>query len=178
MRPFGYVSSFLQPEHFCEPLHAKLFEIIADLITASKIANPITLKAYLPPDIKKLKIGGLTIYQYLARLSAEATTVINAANYARGIIDLARRRRIIEIADGLKDAALADDDPELPAKARDAFADIAKTAIGASQRLRLTPFRDILLSTAPAQVVCGIIPRAGLVIVWGPPKMRQELLGV
>jgi hypothetical protein len=170
---YSYIT-FLEPQHFYESLHGKLFEISADLIKVGKIANPITLKSHLPPEIKKLKISGLSIYQYLARLSADATTVVNAPDYARGIVDLARRRRIIEIAEDLKDAALADDDPQLPAKARDAFADIAKAAAGASQRFRLTAFSEIYLGTTPAQLVHGIIPRAGLVIVWGPPKCGKS----
>jgi len=171
---FHFVSSLLRPEHFYEPLHGKLFEIIAEFITAGKVANPVTIKAHLPPEIKKLKIGRLTIYQYLAHLSAEATTVINAADYARGIVDLARRRMIIETAEDLAAAALADDDPGLAAKARDAFGEIAKAATGASQRFRLTPFREIQLSSASPFVVHGIVPRAGLVIVWGPPKCGKS----
>src|SRR5206468_4933357 len=65
---FQHVSSFLRPEHFYEPLHGKLFEITAGLIAADKVANPVTLKDYLPPEIKKLKIGRLTVNQYLAHL--------------------------------------------------------------------------------------------------------------
>jgi hypothetical protein len=167
-------SSFLGAQHFFEPLHGKLFEIAAGLIAGGKVANPVTLKAYLPAEIKKLKISGLSVYQYLARLAAEATTVINVPDYARGIVDLARRRRIVEIAEDLRDAAFTDDDPELPAKARDAFGEIAKAATGAAQRFRLTPFREILLSTASVHLVHGIIPRGGLVIVWGPPKCGKS----
>ena len=45
-------------------------------IRAGKAATPVTLKTYLPAD---LDIAGITLSQYLARLAAEATTVINAA---------------------------------------------------------------------------------------------------
>ena len=40
-----------------------------------KVATPVTLKTFLPADID---IGGMTVGQYLARLAAEATTIINA----------------------------------------------------------------------------------------------------
>jgi hypothetical protein len=171
---FHRVSSFLLPKHFHEPLHGKLFEVVAELISAGRVANPLTLKGHLPPEIKKLKIGGLTIYHYLARLSADATTVINAPDYARGIVELARRRRIIEAAEDIAAAALANEDAELAVKARDAFGEIAKAATGVSQRFRLTPFREITLTAGSAFVVYGIIPCGGLVIVWGPPKCGKS----
>jgi hypothetical protein len=166
--------TFLQPDDFHEGLHGKLFGIIAELITGGKIANPVTLKDYLSPELKNLKIGRLSIYQYLARLSADATTVVGAPDYARGIADLARRRRVIEIAEDLRDAALVSDDPLLPSKARDAFGEIAKAATGAAQRFRLTPFREIQLGTTSPFLVHGIVPRAGLVIVWGAPKCGKS----
>ena len=46
---------------------------------AGKLATPMTLKTFLPPDID---IAGLTVSQYLARLAAEATTIINAETTA------------------------------------------------------------------------------------------------
>jgi len=44
----------------------------------------------------------------------------------------------------------------------------------APPRFKLVPFRNILLSTAPAYLVKGIIPSAGMVIVWGPPKCGKS----
>jgi hypothetical protein len=37
-------------------------------------------------------------------------------------------------------------------------------------RFKLKPFTSITVSTAPNYLVKGILPRAGLVVVWGPPK--------
>src|SRR6266571_4913916 len=89
---FYRVSDFLEPQHFYEPIHKRLFELTGSLIRAGKIATPITLKTFLPSD---LEIAGLTASQYLARLAAEATTVINASDYGRTIYDLAIRRSLI-----------------------------------------------------------------------------------
>src|SRR4030088_654856 len=72
---FYRVSDFLEPVHFFEPLHQQLYELASNLIRAGKIATPVTLKTFLPSDVD---IGGLNASQYLARLAAEATTVINA----------------------------------------------------------------------------------------------------
>lgn len=35
---------------------------------------------------------------------------------------------------------------------------------------RLVPFNDIKLRTAPNYLVKGLVPREGLVVIWGPPK--------
>ncbi|HRO01719.1 MAG TPA: DnaB-like helicase N-terminal domain-containing protein, partial [Nitrobacter sp.] len=99
---FYNVSDFLKPDHFFEPLHTSIFEIASGLIGANKIATPITIKTFLPAN---LDIGGLSASQYLARLAAEATTVINAGDYGRTIYDLALRRELINIADDMRNAA-------------------------------------------------------------------------
>ena len=96
------VSDFLEPTHFFEPIHQKVFEVAASLIRIGKTATPITLKTFLPPDID---IAGLTVSQYLARLAAEATTVINASDYGRNIYDLAIRRSLIGIGEAMVNTA-------------------------------------------------------------------------
>src|SRR5258708_2663832 len=93
---FYRVSDFLKPEHFFEPLHQKIFKDIAALVRVSKSATPITLKTFMPAD---LDVAGMNASQYLARVAAEATTVINAADYGRIIYDLALRRSLIGVVD-------------------------------------------------------------------------------
>src|SRR6516164_7240098 len=99
---FYRVSDFLEPRHFFEPIHQKVYEVTASLVRVGKTATPITLKTFLPPDID---VAGLTVSQYLARLAAEATTVINAADYGRTIYDLALRRALIGIGEDLVNTA-------------------------------------------------------------------------
>ena len=99
---FYRVSDFLEPRHFFEPSHQKIYEVTSGLIRAGKIATPVTLKTFLPTDAD---IAGLTPAQYLARLAAEATTVINAADYGRTIYDLATRRDLIRIGEDLVNVA-------------------------------------------------------------------------
>ncbi len=95
------VSDFLVPEHFFEELHRKIFEVASALVKAGKVATPITLKTFLGDS----DLGGLTVSQYLARLAAEATTVINAEDYGRTIYDLAVRRRLIGIGEDMVNVA-------------------------------------------------------------------------
>jgi replicative DNA helicase len=99
---FYRVSDFLEPRHFFEPIHQKIYEVVAGLIRAGKIATPVTLKTFLPAEAD---IAGLNPAQYLARLAAEATTVINAVDYGRTIYDLATRRDLIRIGEDLVNVA-------------------------------------------------------------------------
>ena len=98
---FDRVSDFLQPEHFSEELHRRIYEIAAQLIRAGKVATPVTLKTFLGDH----DLGGITAPQYLARLAAEATTIINAADYGRTVYDLAIRRSLIGIGEEIVNAA-------------------------------------------------------------------------
>ena len=99
---FYRVSDFLEPEHFFEPLHQKIYKDVGALVRAGKAATPITLKTFLPAD---LDIAGLNGSQYLARLATEATTVINAGDYGRTIYDLSLRRALIGIGEAMVNVA-------------------------------------------------------------------------
>ena len=99
---FYRVSDFLEATHFFEPVHRKIFQVAGELIRANKIANPVTLKTFLPAD---LAIGEITLSQYLARLAAEATTIINAEDYGRSVYDLALRRALIGIGEDMVNVA-------------------------------------------------------------------------
>ena len=96
------VSDFLEPGHFFEPIHQQIFDIARSLVRTGKVASPVTLKTYLAADID---IAGLSVTQYLARLAAEATTIINAADYGRTIYDLAIRRDLIQIGEEMVNVA-------------------------------------------------------------------------
>jgi replicative DNA helicase len=99
---FYRVSDFLKPEHFYEPVHQLIFETAASLVRAGKVATPITLKTFLPAETE---LGGMTVGQYLARLAAEATTIINAHDYGRTVYDLAQRRDLIRIGEDMVNVA-------------------------------------------------------------------------
>ncbi len=98
---FDRVSDFLKPEHFSEEIHRRIFDVAAQLIRAGKLASPITLKTFLGEH----DLGGVTVPQYLARLAAEATTIINAEDYGRTVHDLALRRDLILIGEDIVNAA-------------------------------------------------------------------------
>ncbi|PPQ45218.1 replicative DNA helicase [Rhodopseudomonas palustris] len=99
---FYRVSDFLEAKHFFEPIHQTIFETGASIIRAGKVATPVTLKTFLAAD---LDLGGLTVAQYLARLAAEATTIINAQDYGRTIYELSLRRDLIGIGTDMVNVA-------------------------------------------------------------------------
>jgi replicative DNA helicase len=96
------VSDFLKPEHFFEPIHAQIYDISSNLIRTGKLASPITLKTFLPPE---KDIAGLSLGQYLARLASEATTIINAFDYGRTVYDLSIRRELIKVGEDMVNVA-------------------------------------------------------------------------
>ncbi|WP_144755806.1 replicative DNA helicase [Bartonella saheliensis] len=88
------VSDFLKAEHFFEPLHQKLFDIISQVVQKGKVANPITIKHLLPIEEKR---GNVAVYNYVIRLAKEAVTIINTKDYGRVIYDLFIRRSLINL---------------------------------------------------------------------------------
>ena len=98
---FDRVSDFLRPDHFSEEIHKRIFDVASQLIRAGKVATPITLKTFLGDG----DLGGITVPQYLARLAAQATAIINAEDYGRTVYDLATRRDLILIGEDIVNGA-------------------------------------------------------------------------
>jgi replicative DNA helicase len=96
------VSSFLKPEHFFDSLHGRIYETAAKLIMGGKRATPITLKTFFE-GVEP--VGELSVPQYLGRLAASATTIINAEDYGRTVYDLAVRRQLIDIGETMVNTA-------------------------------------------------------------------------
>jgi replicative DNA helicase len=96
------IAGIVEPKHFIEPIHQQIYEVACALIQAGKLATPVTLKSFLPGD---LDVVGLPLQKYLARLCAEATTIINAPDFAREIVRLADCRHLISIGTELVETA-------------------------------------------------------------------------
>jgi len=92
---FYRVSDFLEGKHFYLKVHQEIYETSGSLIRMGKLANPVTLKTF----VTEADLGAMTVSQYIARLAAEATTIINAVDYGRTIYDHAIRRDLIEIGE-------------------------------------------------------------------------------
>lgn len=97
------VAGFLKSMHFSEQIHQAIYETAGTMIAQGRSANPITMKAYLPAD--QVISEGVTVAQYLARLCAEAVTVVGAYDYGRAIIEVWARRQLISVAQDLDELA-------------------------------------------------------------------------
>lgn len=109
---FYRVSDFLEPEHFYEQIHGEIYAVCGKIIRAGKTATPITAKTHLPQEV----VDDVTMAQYLARLAAEATTVLNAYDYGRSVYDLAIRRSLILVGEEVVDTAYDSDVESTPDK--------------------------------------------------------------
>ena len=96
------VTGFLEPIHFYDPLHAAIYETAGKLIQAGKHATPVTLRTFFE---NAEPLGEITVPQYLGRLAANATTVINAHDYGRVIYDLSIRRQLILVGEDMVNTA-------------------------------------------------------------------------
>jgi replicative DNA helicase len=100
------VGDFLIAEHFYEPVHQRIFGAIQKFYDRGQIANPVTLKQFFDQDEALADIGGA---QYLVKLAAGASAIINAGDYGRAIYDMALKRSLIGIGEELVNEAYAAD---------------------------------------------------------------------
>jgi replicative DNA helicase len=95
----------IEAKHFYEPIHRTIFEAAKSCITSNKIANPVTIRSFIAPDILNKPIGDMTVGGYTARLCSEATSIVNAPDYAGAVIFYAHRRDVLPAADIIDTAA-------------------------------------------------------------------------
>lgn len=100
------VADMLEPDHFFEPVHQRLYAACARLCSEGRLANPVTLKPLFDADGALADVGP---GRYLAQLAASVVTIINARDYARQIVDLWQRRQLIEIGSDIVNEAYEQD---------------------------------------------------------------------
>ena len=100
------VGSFLQEEHFYEPVHGRIYKTILLIIDKGVSASPVSLKNIFDKDDALEGVGGA---EYLSKLVMMATTVVNAYEYAKIIYDLAIRRKLIFVGEEIVNDAFSND---------------------------------------------------------------------
>jgi len=95
---YDRVASIIQPRHFYDPLHARIFEVAGRRIQKNALATPITLKAFFEDDAAMAEVGGPA---YLARLAGAAVSIFNARDFAHTIHDLSVRRDLMNIGEDI-----------------------------------------------------------------------------
>jgi replicative DNA helicase len=93
---FHRVADYLRPEHFYEPVHARLFDAIARRVADGRLADPVTLKRLFDEDEALKEVDGGA---YLAALARAAEAIVNADHYGRVIHDLALKRGLIQVGE-------------------------------------------------------------------------------
>lgn len=186
--------TIVEPRHFADDRHGRIFEAVCAMADAGQPANPFTLRAWAERERALDDLGGAA---YLAKLASTSLTAVAIRDHARHVVDLYRRRRLIGIAQfaieraakadpGEPPAALADQiQAELDAifdggadapivAARDAVhAAVTQAELAAKgQRQALaTGFRDL-------DAITGGIEPGGLYVIGGRPGMGKTSLGL
>src|SRR3954447_9537075 len=93
----------LRPDHFFEPLHARIYEAIPRMTDANRVANPVTLRPLFESDESIKEVGGPA---YLAQLTGSGAAVIGARDFAQQIYDLALLRAFVCVGRDRVDGAL------------------------------------------------------------------------
>jgi replicative DNA helicase len=99
---YDRVASVIGPQHFYDPVHARIYETAAARIAKNALASPVTLKAFLEEDEGLKELGGPA---YLARLAGAAISAFAARDYAQIIYDLAIRRELIGLGQDISSKA-------------------------------------------------------------------------
>jgi len=91
---YDRVAAIIGPQHFYDPVHARIFETAAARISRNALASPVTLRAFLEEDEGLKELGGPA---YLVKLAGAAISTYAARDYAQMIYDLAVRRELIAL---------------------------------------------------------------------------------
>ncbi|HEX7874640.1 MAG TPA: replicative DNA helicase [Sphingobium sp.] len=94
----------LKPDHFYDPLHGRIYQIILQLLDKNMVANAVTLRPMLEHEESLKEQGGAGAY--LAQLSGNSVAVIGARDFAQQIYDLALLRELIGVGRNLVEDAL------------------------------------------------------------------------
>ncbi|WP_025091492.1 replicative DNA helicase [Brucella intermedia] len=124
---YQLVAGILLREHFYDPVLGEIFEVIGDVIKQGKVAQPISIKPYLPWD--KNIDSETTVGRLVARCVAEvAMPSVMLPQMAQQLIDLYKRRQMVAIAQDMIRAAHSMAVDSNPAEiGEQAIADLSQT---------------------------------------------------
>ncbi|MEO1293272.1 MAG: DnaB-like helicase C-terminal domain-containing protein, partial [Pseudomonadota bacterium] len=103
--------AFLEPSHFYDPVHRRIYEQLKRRVAQGKLATAVTMKTLMEADEGLKELGGT---DYLGRLSKSAITIFNAKDYAQTVYELAMRRSLAEVGETISVRALDTSDDVKP----------------------------------------------------------------
>jgi replicative DNA helicase len=185
----------LRPEHFFEPLHARIFERVQVLLDKQMVVTPVTLKPYFETDPAIQELGGTG---YLARLTADGHGLLAPRELAQQVYDLALLRELVSVGRELVENALDTSEEVEPMKQiEEAEASLFRVAEGAAGGSEAESFRGAtnkaleLIETAinsgghvsgkttgftSLNEKCGGLHNSDLIILAGRPGMGKSSL--
>lgn len=102
------IPSSFTAEHFHDPVHQRIWSAIKQRVESDQMVTPITLKALMAGDAGLAALGGAG---YLSALVTIASIPAAVPEYARTIMEMAERRRIMGIcSEGLSSLSRPDVD--------------------------------------------------------------------
>ena len=127
-KAYERVSEFLAPDHFVDPVHARIFAAIQRRVEAGQLADAVTLRAEFEHNGVLDEVGGAA---YLGQLLTAMVGVINAGEYGRVIHDCWMRRQLVDLGEVVVNRAFGGLDAELDGRqqleaAEQALFDLAK----------------------------------------------------
>ena len=105
-KAFESISDYLKPNHFADPIHAKIYEVISKLILREHVADVIMLKKYFEQDGTLNDVGG---YKYLIKLAESSSPLTNPEYYAQYIYEQYLRRELISTGYEIVSHAMKED---------------------------------------------------------------------
>ncbi|MEO0994197.1 MAG: replicative DNA helicase [Pseudomonadota bacterium] len=99
---YDRIGGVLEPHHFYDPVHGRIYETAARRIQKNALASPVTLKPFFAEDEGLKELGGPA---YLARLAEAVVSIVAVRDYAQVVRDLALRRDLIRIGEEIQSRA-------------------------------------------------------------------------
>ncbi|MGG7565686.1 replicative DNA helicase [Rhodovulum sp. DZ06] len=108
---YEQVERLVEPQHFYDPVHERIYELIKNRRAKNLLVSPVTLKPFLEDDPGIAELGGTA---YLAYLAGAAVSFSAAKDYGQAIYDMFLRREIMNLGQEIHHRAVTihpDDDP-------------------------------------------------------------------
>ena len=99
-------------EHFYDPVHSRIFDVVSNRIKDGKLASAVTVNTFLTEDEGLRELGGSS---YLAQLMAGSVASSAIKDYSKLVYDLAIRRELIALGQEISSRAQSikvDEQPE------------------------------------------------------------------
>lgn len=175
------VSDILDPKHFYEPVHQKIYEQILKCLADEIVANVVSLKVFFRNEVDPLFKNLEENQSYLSILLAESSAIIDIRDYAKIVVNLWKQRDLLEIVQKLGSSSYQQVSSELRSKLdeHDQGNELELTHISQAVNESLESKEEILrFGYYNLDQFLGGIDAGNLVIIAGRPSMGKTTLAV